>query len=347
MMYGDEFCVEASPGFDLDDMSAKRLGSLFKGAKRLTRFSSTPDHSLIHDRVHPRIEGLLSYRISEDRLIEINDAVLRTPLVIRNQISDVISFQFVSTVKRAEFLGKHKNVHDLGPALIVSVVPRKIITYRIPKTNVQIRHVVVHTTLSNLMARMEETRDPYPDWFLKSIDGEHKEPRQRVFFLEDIHRDTIWSCFHLPVEGTLLGHWMSAKFAELLCIGLQIVKNSLNLADVGPLDVNLPYGEKMRRARAILSMGYANPPHLRKLAQQLGISETRLKSGFKSMYGTTVMRFCINKRLEAARLLLKENRHSISEIGSIVGYDDHSAFSRAFRRFSGYSPKAWRRVQGA
>ena len=52
------------------------------------------------------------------------------------------------------------------------------------------------------------------------------------------------------------------------------------------------------------------------------------------------------KTAEAARLLLKENRHSISEIGEIVGYEDHSAFSRAFRRHVGRTPKEWRRFQG-
>ena len=280
-------------------------------------------------------------------MIEINNSVLRTPLIVRNEISDVISFQFVSSVKRSEFLGKRKNVHDLGPALIISVVPRKEVTYRVPRTNVHIRHVVVHTALSTLLKQLGEAPGAYPDWVLKSIDGRHKKPRQRVFFLEDVHRDSIWSCFHLPVEGSLLRHWMSAKYDELLCIGLQLLKNSAGLSDSGPVDMVLPHAEKIRRARAILGMEYANPPPLPKLAQKVGISETRLKSGFKSVNGTTVMQYCINKRIEAAKLLLKENRHSISEIGNIVGYDDHSAFSRAFRRSSGASPKEWRRVQGS
>jgi AraC-like DNA-binding protein len=345
MMYGDEYGVLAPPGIDLDELSTKSLAALFGEAKRLTQFRTTPDFHPTHDPTATGLEGMLCYRINEDRLIEINNTVLRTPLVIRNEISDVISFQFVSTVKRSEFLGKRKNVHDLGPALIVSVVPRKEVTYRVPKTNVKIRHVVVHTSLSTLMLQTGESGEIYPDWLLKCISGEHKKPRQRVFFLEDVHRDSIWSCFHLPVQGSLLRHWMSAKYDELLCIGLQILKNSVNLADSNPLDMELPYAEKIRRARAVLGMEYANPPPLPKLAQQLGISETRLKSGFKAVTGTTVMQYCINKRIEAARLLLKENRHSISEISSIVGYEDHSAFSRAFRRYCGASPKEWRREQ--
>jgi AraC-like DNA-binding protein len=196
------------------------------------------------------------------------------------------------------------------------------------------------------MHRAGESGDAYPVWLQEILTGAYTKPRQRVFFLEDVHRDAIRSCFHLPVSGTLLGHWMSAKFDELLCIGLQILKNSQNLADHDPLDLDLPDGDRIRRARAILSVEYARPPAIPQLAQRLGISETRLKSGFKSMHGTTVLQFCIDKRIEAARLLLKENRHSISEIGDIVGYEDHSAFTRAFRRYSGYSPKEWRRSWG-
>ena len=345
MKFGDEYYVEASPEFDLGDVSRKKLADMFENAKTITRFSSTPNQHITLDPGGLRIDGLLCYRIDADRLIEINNAVLRTPLVLRNEVADVISFQFVSSVKRSEFLGKRKNVHDLGPALIVSVVPKREVTYRVPKTNVQIRHVVVHTPLSTLMEQMGESADAYPTWLLDSINGRHDRPRQRVFFLEDAHRDSIWSCFHLPVDGSLLGHWMSAKYEELLCFGLQILKNSVNLADSNHLDMDLPYAEKIRRARAVLGMEYANPPPLPTLAQQLGISETRLKSDFKIMTGTTVMQYCINKRIEAAQLLLKENRISISEIGSIVGYEDHSAFSRAFRRHSGASPKEWRRAQ--
>ncbi len=346
MRYGDEHCVEVGGDFDPDSLTRGQLAALFRNARRITAFDSTPDRSFIHDLRGVGFEQSLCYRIDADRMLEINNAYLKKPVVIRNRVADMISFQFVSTVKRSEFLGKRKNVHDLGPALLVSVVPRAETTYRMPRTNVQIRHVVVYTTLSTLVERMGETRDTYPGWLLETLDGARDRPRQRVFFLEDVHRDSIWSCFHLPVSGRLLGHWMSAKFDELLCIGMQILKNSRNLPDHDPLDLGLPSGDKIRRARIILGMEYANPPPLTELARKLGISETRLKSGFKSMNGMTVRQYCINRRIEAARFLLKENRHTISEIGNIVGYDDHSAFSRAFRRHCGRSPRDWRRTQG-
>jgi len=344
MIYGDEYLVDVSSKINLERISRKQLQQWFEKGQRLTHFSSTPDFSITHDQAAARFDGLLCYRVNKDRLIEINDAVVRSPVVIRNRVGDVISFQFVSQVKRSEYLGTRKIVHDLGPALIVSVVPEPETTYRVPKTDTPIRHVVVHATLSTLMHQVGEDRSAYPDWLLDCLDGRHPKPRQRVFFLGDVHRDAIWSCFHLPVSGSLLRHWMAAKYEELLCLGLQMLKNSRRGTDAAPTDLNLPSGEKIRRARMILSMEYANPPPLPKLAKKLGISETRLKSGFKAMNGTTIMQFCINNRMEAAKILLKENRQSISDIGTIVGYEDHSAFSRAFRRYCGQTPKEWRKT---
>lgn len=342
MYFGDEFCVSVPPGFDPDLASATELGHLFSDAKCVTRFNDSPDDSFTQDFTDTNFSNSKCYRIDADCLIEINDSFLRTPIIMHNRVEDLISFQFVSTVKRSEFLGDRKNVHDLGPAIIVSAVPNTEATYRLPKTNETIRHVVIYTTLSNLMERLGESAQDYPKWLREILEGQHTKPRQRVLFLEGVHRDLTWSCFHLPVSNNLLGHWMSAKFHELLCIGLQVIKNNLAVGDFTPVSLPHPREEKIRRAVRILNREYANPPSLPVLAKTLGISETQLKSGFKSFYGTTVLQYCIDKRMEAAKLLLSENKHSISEICDIVGYQDHSAFCRAFRQRSGCSPQQWR-----
>jgi len=342
MKYSDELLVEAPPRFDPEQASAEQLSSLFQKASRISRFHSSPNQSFTHKLSATSLNGSLCYKVDQDCLIEINDSFLRKSMILHNTVSDLISFQFVSTVKRSEFLGAHKNVHDLGPAIIVTAVPKEEATYRLPKINQSIRHVMVHTTLSNLMERMGESRENYPGWLREILDGEIERPRQRVLFLEGIHRDLTWSCFHLPVSDALLSHWMTAKFHELLCVGLQILKNNEAFVKQHPVNLPFPREEKIRRARTILNREYANPPSLPALAKHLGISETQLKSGFKSMNGTTVLQYCVNKRIDAAKLLLNENKHSVSEISDIVGYQDHSAFSRAFRRLSGCSPRHWR-----
>ena len=346
MNYGEEFSVDVSPGIDPHLVSAAKLSKLFQNAHRISRFNKAPDNSFIQDLTHTSWKGLLSYKIDRDCMIEVNNTYLKTPVAIRNQVSDLISFQFVSTVRRSEFFGKRMNVHDLGPAIIVSAIPENETTYRVPGINETIRTVVVYTTLSNLMERMGECKSDYPAWLQEILDGKHRKPRQRVLFLEDIHRDVTWPCFNLPVTGALLNHWISAKFHELLCLGLQILKNNQVLVGHDPNVQAYRHGEKIRRARTILNSEYAHPPSLPVLARQLGMSETQLKNGFKSINGTTVLQYCINNRVKAARLLLVDSKHSISEIGDIVGYEDHSAFSRAFRRLSGCSPHEWRQTRG-
>lgn len=346
MKYGDEFAAEVTPGFDPDLAPVAELSALFQNARRISNFESAPDNSFTQELGTSDLEGSICFRLDADRMIEINNSFLRKPTVIRNEVADLISFQFVSTVKRSEFLGNQKNVHELGPAIIVTAIPNPEYTYRLPRINEPIRHVMLHTTLSNLMERMGENVADYPDWLVEILNGTHDQPRQRVLFLEDIHRDLIWSCFHLPVSDRLLGHWIAAKFQELICIGLQILKNSQNFIRKSTEQHPYRQSEKIQRAVAILNREYANPPPLPLLANQLGISETQLKSSFKSIHGTTVLQYCIGKRIDAAKLLLNENRQSISEIGDIVGYQDHSAFSRAFRRVTGHTPRQWRQIRG-
>lgn len=342
MIYGDEYYMKLVPGFDPETASATELSRLFENAKCISRFHSSPDNHFIGYMGDSALGRSHCYRLDEDRMIEINDSFLRSAVVIHNEVADLISFQFVSSLKRSEFLGEHKNVHDLGPAIIVSAMPGRELTYRVPKVNETIRHVVVYTTLSNLMARMGEQSKDYPTWLRDILDGSHDQPRQRVLFLEDVHRELTWSLFHLPVSGRLLNHWMFAKFHELLSIGLQVLKNDQAYLDREAELRSFPRGHIIRTATTILNREYANPPTLPKLARHLGISETQLKSGFKSLHDTTIRQYIIARRIEAARMLLNENRHSISEISDIVGYQDHAAFSRAFKRLNGCSPKAWR-----
>jgi AraC-like DNA-binding protein len=347
MLFGDEYLAEINPGFDPDQASAEELGSMFRKAVRITRFHSAKNNSFTHALDSTGLAGSLCYKIDDDNLIEINDSMLRKPAVIRNEVADLLSFQFVSTVKRSEFLGEHKNLHELGPAIIVTAIPKAEVTYRLPKIQQPIRHVMLHTTLSSLMARMGEAQKDYPGWLQEILNGECDMPRQRVLFLGELHRDLSWSCFHLPVSGRLLQHWLVAKFNELMCIGLHILKNDPNLMNIRPAERMLPQDEKMRRAMVILNQAYAHPPSLPDLAHQLGISETQLKNSFKSLSGTTVLQYCINKRIDAAKLLLNENKQSISEISDIVGYQDHSAFTRAFRRLTGSSPRQWRQSRSS
>ena len=73
------------------------------------------------------------------------------------------------------------------------------------------------------------------------------------------------------------------------------------------------------------------------VASRLGVSLRSLQRSLHS-HGTSYEELLREVRLELARMHLREGRRSISEIGLSLGYDSSSAFSRAFRRWTGMPP---------
>ena len=74
-----------------------------------------------------------------------------------------------------------------------------------------------------------------------------------------------------------------------------------------------------------------------------GITETHFRRLFKSVYGTTPVKFVNGLRVERAAELLADSDIPISEISGMVGYNDVYYFSRMFKKIIGVSPGAYRK----
>jgi AraC-like DNA-binding protein len=58
--------------------------------------------------------------------------------------------------------------------------------------------------------------------------------------------------------------------------------------------------------------------------------------------GTTFAALLTELRREMAPSLLRDGRHGVSEVAFLLGYEDPSAFRRAFKRWFGRSPRSLR-----
>ena len=96
--------------------------------------------------------------------------------------------------------------------------------------------------------------------------------------------------------------------------------------------------------RALSCMIIAIPPSSDSLAQVLGMEPRRLRERLEAE-GTSVKQLLEDVRFELARQLLEETRMPIGEISASLHYSKPGAFSRAFRDWSGKTPRQWR--QGA
>lgn len=83
-------------------------------------------------------------------------------------------------------------------------------------------------------------------------------------------------------------------------------------------------------------------PKFREIAREMGASESKLKKGFRKMYGTTIYHYHREKRLEKAVMLLSNTEQSIKQISIECGFTSFPHFSRTFKERFGFSPSQLR-----
>jgi len=97
--------------------------------------------------------------------------------------------------------------------------------------------------------------------------------------------------------------------------------------------------ERVRRALwAELS---ERAPNLEVVARALGMSARTLQRQLHRE-GVTFAKLLEELRREMAPALLRDGQHGVSEVAFLLGYEDPSAFRRAFQRWFGRSPRSFR-----
>ena len=79
------------------------------------------------------------------------------------------------------------------------------------------------------------------------------------------------------------------------------------------------------------------------ITEKYSISHVSLNKYFKIMYGETIPKYMHNYRMEYAAKELIRSSKSIAEIAALVGYDNQSKFSGAFKKKYGMTPLEYRR----
>lgn len=100
---------------------------------------------------------------------------------------------------------------------------------------------------------------------------------------------------------------------------------------------------EMDMATQYFNDNYNADINIEKYAQSRGMSISWFIRNFKKYTGTTPMQYIVSTRIANAQLLLETTQYSISEIASIVGYDNPLYFSRLFHKQKGFSPSEYRK----
>ncbi len=85
----------------------------------------------------------------------------------------------------------------------------------------------------------------------------------------------------------------------------------------------------------------SNELSLKELSSELNLDEFYLSHLFKKEVGTTIHKYVIKKRLNAAKNLLEKN-YGVKDLISLVGFKDESHFIQCFKKEYGFTPKQYK-----
>jgi AraC-like DNA-binding protein len=85
---------------------------------------------------------------------------------------------------------------------------------------------------------------------------------------------------------------------------------------------------------------YADQLNVEYLSRMSGVSASYLNRLFKRKFGMGVQEVIIAARMTAAKEMLLTGNFMIKQVAAKCGYDDPLYFSKAFRKYYGYSPSA-------
>ncbi len=140
-----------------------------------------------------------------------------------------------------------------------------------------------------------------------------------------------------PLAGRI---FLESKMLELIAVLLELHHRASEQQTYMPKRDE----EKLRYVRDILEQNLADPPSLSQLARLAGTNEFALKKGFKQVFGVPVFQFLQQLRMARAAELLHQGEQAVGEVALAVGYDNLSAFARAFRQAHGVPPSAVRKT---
>jgi AraC-like DNA-binding protein len=205
----------------------------------------------------------------------------------------------------------------------------------------QVRHGAIHERRQDAELTMGMAMNLVrhvlgPDWAPRHVAFEHGRPHEwhehRDTFRADVSFGQGCNSLLIP-KRELIGKAMPGSDPILL----MLIKDAIRQLGDNGNEIGL-----LERARqTILATLHLGEPALDEIAHHLGLSEWALQRKLREQ-GLSFTQLVDQIRQDSAIAHLKQQHLSVTQLASMLGYSETSAFSRAFKRWFGLSPKQWR-----
>lgn len=126
-----------------------------------------------------------------------------------------------------------------------------------------------------------------------------------------------------------LTHWLAGSLSRFM-------RHVFDIMDV-------KHTEAMHKVKEYMNANYARRLTLEEAAAVVGYSPAYFSRIFKDEMGTTFKEALNSIRIERSKSLLLSSSASISDICSMVGFNDQSYYCKVFKRLSGVTPDRFRK----
>jgi len=152
--------------------------------------------------------------------------------------------------------------------------------------------------------------------------------------------ELFWRRPNVPVWG--LTSKLPIRDARGQVTGLIGISKDL-VAPVSRDDVS----PEVARVLRYLETAYDDPVSPSSLARKADMPPARFARVIRRIHGISPMQLITKTRISVGCRLLRETDASIAQIALDCGFADHSAFTRAFRAVTSYSPSEYRRLNSS
>lgn len=138
---------------------------------------------------------------------------------------------------------------------------------------------------------------------------------------------------------------MQKGYLQLKVMELLVLLNEIPLeCDIQPnVVVSKEKQALAKQAAAYLDEHMTRRVTVTELSKKFNVSETTMKTAFKSVYGVPVYSYIRVQKMQLAAQMLVHTDKSVMEIANEFGYDNSSKFSAAFREIMGETPSEYRK----
>jgi AraC-like DNA-binding protein len=149
----------------------------------------------------------------------------------------------------------------------------------------------------------------------------------------------IRSC---PYRGITKRMYLQAKALEIMSLQLAPLLELSSSPKIPP-KLKSQTIAKLHHAQDLIRSRLDHPPTSTELSQHLDLSDRTLRRGFRSLFGTTMVGYLTEQRLQQAELLLRNTDRTVADIANYVGYAHLGYFAQAFKRKYGINPSDCRK----